>query len=99
MKRNNIKSLIRNKILNRTLINRIITIEQHSDPNLIGISGTIRNESKNMLLLELAETRAISVAKSTGVFKFKIEEIDICIDGVHLIGDQKSRAKKKFRNW
>jgi ribonuclease P protein subunit POP4 len=95
----NKKSQIRNKILNRSLIDLMTTIDQHSDPNLIGLSGRISEESKNMLILETTENKLLSVTKSLGVFKFNLEDMEIKIKGEQLVGNQKSRAKKKFRNW
>lgn len=95
----NKKSQIRNKILNRSLVDLMTTIYQHSDPNLIGLSGRISEESKNMLILETTENKLLSVTKSLGVFKFNLEDMEIKIKGEQLVGNQKSRAKKKFRNW
>lgn len=95
----NKKSQIRNKILNRSLVDLMTTIYQHSDPNLIGLSGRISEESKNMLILETTENKLLSVTKSLGVFKFNLEDMEIKIEGEQLVGNQKSRAKKKFRNW
>ncbi len=99
MRHLNIKSQIRNKILNRSLVDLTTTIDVHSDPKLVGLTGRISEESKNMLILETTENKLLSVTKSLGVFKFNLEDIEIKIKGEQLIGNQKSRAKKKFRNW
>ena len=99
MKHINKKSLIINKILNQSLVDSEITIELHSDLKLIGLSGRISSESKNMLVLKISENKSISVAKSPGVFKFNLENMGIRIKGEQLVGNKKSRSKKKFRNW
>ena len=99
MNRNNKKSIIKNKILNQSLIDFSVSIDQHSDSGLVGISGKICSESKNLLVLEITADKLISVAKSTGIFLFNIDDLEISINGDLLVGNQKSRAKKKYRNW
>lgn len=99
MKRNNYKSTIRNQILNQTLIGLVTCIDQHSDPSLVGKTGKIYKESRNILVLEVTENKFISVPKSNGIFKFYIEDIEVSINGLQLVGNQKSRSKKKFRTW
>lgn len=99
MRHINKKAQIRNKILNRSLVDLMITIDLHSDPSLVGLSGRISEESKNMLILVTTENKSLSVTKSHGIFKFNLEDMEIKIKGEQLVGNQKSRAKKKFRNW
>jgi len=88
-----------NSILANPLDNLIISVVEHPNQSLNSLKGKIVNETKNMILLTTDSNRVISIPKRGGKFIISIKNIKISVSGDLLIGNAKSRSKKKFRKW
>ena len=58
------------KIINLPWISRNLTVTESSDPSLIGISGTVLNETKRTILIS---TKSGEVALAKDVITFTID--------------------------
>ena len=63
-----------------------------SNPEIIGIEGTVTDESKNMITIENDKTRMIP--KRNAIFQFELEE-SVTVDGKHLIGRPEDRVNSR----
>ncbi len=97
MKKRQLSLLIR-EILNNPLNNRVITIVNHSDPGLIGLSGVVLKESKNIIFIK-TNHKTLMVEKKSGEFLFKINKLNIKIHGSLLVNLPKYRKKRKLNRW
>ena len=100
MKRNNI-SLIRS-LMENCLSGHSIIILDHTDVSLIGKSGTILSESKQMLTIQEASKEigiTTMIPKKDGLFSFLHGDLKLTIKGSLLLGDAKQRKKKKLKRW
>lgn len=86
------------EILGNSLQDRYCSIVEHTDPNLIGKSGIIIEETNNMIHLQL-ETKVMWIAKAGGTFKFDLEELSVTIAGRLLLGPLKKRQKRRLKAW
>ncbi len=64
-------------------------IVRASNPEIIGVEGTVVDESKNMIVIENSKKRMIP--KKDAFFEFKLEE-NIIIDGRRLLGRPEDRV-------
>jgi ribonuclease P protein subunit POP4 len=77
------------------LIGLKIKILQYTDPSLIGVEGTVVDETLKTLVIELNDHRRIRVFKANGVFEFTLPNREkVIIKGVDIIGRPWDRLKK-----
>ncbi|OLS28551.1 MAG: hypothetical protein HeimC2_06080 [Candidatus Heimdallarchaeota archaeon LC_2] len=86
-------------ILVNPLDNLIIFIEDHHNKSMKSVKGKIINETKYMIHLMTDTHNLISIPKKGGKFIILSENIKIIITGDLLLGNAKSRSKKKYRKW
>ena len=78
-------------------INLKVNITQSTDPNLIGLSGRVIDETKNTFRIERSsDGKRIIVQKSKNVFEFSVEDQQIAINGDDLTVRPQDRIKKLF---
>lgn len=92
------KKQIQNNFLSTELVDIPIKVIEHPDPTVIGIKGTIIEESKNMLKIE-SDDRVIQISKSHAKFGFVFNGQKLVVSGDLLIGLAKQRSKRKHKNW
>jgi len=72
-------------------------IHMSSNPENIGISGRVVDETRNTLSL-LSESRRRMIPKQSNLFHFKFpDETIVEIDGAILVGRPEDRLKKSIR--
>jgi ribonuclease P protein subunit POP4 len=87
--------ITKRNILRHELIGLEARVVNSSDPNLIGISGTIIDETRNMLVIEQME-RPKMVPKANSIFRITLpsgEEVEI--EGAKLVARPEDRVKKR----
>ncbi|MHA2503183.1 MAG: ribonuclease P protein subunit [Candidatus Kariarchaeaceae archaeon] len=85
-------------ILQNDISGHQVTVSDHSDPNLIGITGVILSETRNMVEMNI-EGKSCMISKVNGSFTFSSGERLVTISGKLLIGTHAKRGKKKLRGW
>jgi ribonuclease P protein subunit POP4 len=75
------------------LIGQRVRITDCSDPNWIGKSGQIIDETKNTFLIEI-EKQYRKIVKKTARFEFKIHGNKIIIEGSRIAFRPEDRIKK-----
>ena len=63
-----------------------------SNPEIIGIEGTVTDETKNMITIE--SDKRVMVPKKDAIFQFELEE-SVTVDGKHLIGRPEDRVNSR----
>lgn len=98
-------------IVRHELIGLKTKVAASTDPSLEGVSGTVVDESYNMLVMECrplpkrkakeaAKKRTKSVSKRDSVFIFALpNRVKVKIEGRLLVGRPEDRIKKKFERW
>jgi len=91
-------------IVRHELIGLRVKVVDSTDPMLRGLSGTVVDESYNMLVIETkkagkpaAEKR---LSKRDSVFIFALpNRVKVKVEGRLLVGRPEDRIKKKFDRW
>ncbi len=86
-------------LVRHELIGLKVRIVQSSNPKSAGISGRVIDETRNMLVIEKADGKEVSVQKETSVFSFELGQARVRIDGRVLVGRPEDRIKKKLKTW
>lgn len=86
-------------LVRHELIGLKIRIFSDSDKKLIGLSGKVIDETRNMLVIETTAGKEISVAKETGIFSFCVDSVWVKVDGRIIVGRPEDRIKRKLRTW
>ncbi|MCS7131605.1 MAG: ribonuclease P protein component 1 [Hadesarchaea archaeon] len=87
--------ITKRNVLRHELIGLEARVVNSSDPNLIGISGTIIDETRNMLVIEQME-RPKMVPKANSIFRITLpdgEEVEV--EGTKLVARPEERVKKR----
>jgi len=72
-------------------------ITKSSNPNHVGIEGTIVNETRNTFVI-LQDNKRKTIAKSQAVFHFTLPDSTIVeINGKIMVGRPEERLKKRIR--
>ncbi|MHA1754781.1 MAG: ribonuclease P protein component 1 [Candidatus Odinarchaeia archaeon] len=85
--------------LNLYLINLIgkkIKIINSSDPSLIGLTGIIKDETRNMLMINV-ENRMVKIPKKIVQLKIEINGEKMEVNGIRILGRPDERLKKIIR--
>ncbi|MCD6371447.1 MAG: ribonuclease P protein component 1 [Candidatus Aenigmarchaeota archaeon] len=87
-------------LVKHELIGLKVKIKKSTDPTLVGIKGTVVDESYNMLTIEIRNGKEIKVSKKNCVFVFTLpSKIKVQVDGSLLVGRPEDRIKKKIPRW
>jgi ribonuclease P protein subunit POP4 len=86
-------------LVRHELIGLKLRIVSSSNKTLAGLSGKVIDETRNMLVIEKADGKEISVQKETAVFSFEVGSVWVKVDGKALVGRPEDRIKKKFKKW
>ncbi len=76
------------------LIGLEVEVLEHSDRGLVGLSGRVLWETKNMLVVE-SSGREVRVPKSFGKFSFKLpgRGVSVLVDGLEIAKAPEDRVK------
>jgi ribonuclease P protein subunit POP4 len=86
-------------ILRHELIGLNVKIVHSSNRFILGRSGLIVNESRNMLTLS-RKGRKVLIPKSVATFRFTLADGRLVeVDGNRLVGRPENRLKTKVRRW
>jgi len=80
------------------LIGLEVTVKDHTDPTMRGLSGRIVDETRNTLVIESVDGRERIVPKHGGVFVFKLgarERVELA--GTSIEGRPEDRLKRYGR--
>jgi RNase P/RNase MRP subunit p29 len=87
--------ITRKNLLYSTFIGLRVEIVNSSQRNLIGMKGTIADETKNLIVVENAEGREIKVQKASSTFRFTTEDgATVDIEGSCMAFRPHERPKK-----
>jgi ribonuclease P protein subunit POP4 len=86
-------SMNEKKLARDELIGLKVKIKECKDPNWVGKSGLILNETKNTFLIEV-DNQKKTIAKNIAIYEFEIEEKKIIIDGSKITYRPEDRIKK-----
>ena len=86
-------------LVRHELIGLRVRIVANANKSLVGVSGRIVDETRNMLVIEKADGEEVSVPKETGIFSLEVGRAWVKVDGRVLVGRPEDRIKKKFRKW
>ncbi|MGV8085532.1 MAG: ribonuclease P protein component 1 [Candidatus Bilamarchaeum sp.] len=81
-------------LLFSTFIGLKVSIENSSDRKLIGITGIIVDETKNMVVIRNAGGSEVAIPKVSSYFKFYLDDGEITIKGADITYRPHERAKK-----
>ncbi len=87
--------ITKQNLMRHELIGLKARVENSSDPTLLGICGTIIDETRNMLVIEQAEGTKV-VPKGSSKFMFTLpggEEVEI--EGAKLVRRPEERVKQR----
>ena len=86
-------------LVRHELIGLRVRIISSSNKTLAGLGGKVIDETRNMLIIEKADGKEVSVQKETGVFSFEVGQAWVRVDGRVLVGRPEDRIKKKLKTW
>ena len=82
-------------IIFHELIGLRVEVVSHSDPSLIGIKGTIVDETRNTLIIKTPRGERKRILKLYGVFKLYLDDgVEVVIDGSSILGRPEERLKR-----
>jgi len=87
--------ITKQNLMRHELIGLKARVENSSDPTLLGIHGTIIDETRDMLVIEQAEGTK-TVLKGSSKFMFTLpggEEVEV--EGVKLVGRTEERVRRR----
>jgi ribonuclease P protein subunit POP4 len=71
-----------------------------SNPQLVGITGKVIDESRNTLILETSEGREVTIVKDQCTLSFRLPDgQSVRVDGKLLVARPEDRIKKKLPKW
>lgn len=86
----------RRNLLRHELIGLEARVMNSSDPTLLGTSGKIVDETRNMLMVEQGE-KVRKISKSNSTFLITLPEGDkVTVDGKKLVGRPEERVRRKW---
>lgn len=81
-------------LLFSTFIGLKVSIDNSSDRKLIGISGIIVDETKNLITIRKEDGSEISIPKVSSYFRFYLSDGELVIKGADIAYRPHERAKK-----
>ena len=83
-------------ILRHELIGLEASVVNSSDPNLIGVSGRIIDETRGTLVIKGKNEKTYIIPKDTSIFKIiSTDGEGVEVDGIKLVARPEDRIKKK----
>jgi ribonuclease P protein subunit POP4 len=83
-------------ILQRELIGLEALVVNSSDPNLIGVSGRIIDETRGTLVIKGKKEKTYIIPKDTSIFKIiSADGKEVEVDGIKLVARPEDRIKKR----
>ncbi|WP_423792862.1 ribonuclease P protein component 1 [Methanocaldococcus indicus] len=84
-------------ILRHELIGLDVEIVDSTNKCLVGIKGTVVDETRNMLIIEKENGKIVKVPKDVCIFLFNLKKCKVKVIGKLLVGRPEERLKKKFK--
>jgi len=82
-------------LLQHELIGLRITVVESSNSNLLGLEGTVVDETRNMLVIEDKRKNLKKIPKVRNRFIFRLERgVDVSVNGKQIISRPEDRIKK-----
>lgn len=76
-----------------------VTIKENSDPRVIDVAGSVRNETRNTLTIE-NQGRKLRVPKAHSLFVVKLPSgEETMVDGAHMMYRPEDRVKRGLTGW
>jgi|MudIll2142460700_1097286.scaffolds.fasta_scaffold18256_4 ribonuclease P protein subunit POP4 len=86
-------------ILRHELIGLQMKISASSDPTLVGMKGTVIDETKKMLFVHDGD-RSRMFTKGISTFRFRLPDGKlVLVDGKYIVGSPENRLKMRARSW
>jgi ribonuclease P protein subunit POP4 len=86
-------------LLKHELIGLHVKVSDSSDPKLVGMKGTIVDETKNMLHVHDGK-RLMMFSKKVSTFQLRLPDGQtVLVDGRHIVAQPQDRLKIKTRSW
>lgn len=83
-------------ILRHELIGLEVSVINSSDPNLVGVSGRIIDETKGTLVIKGKNEKTYIIPKDTSIFKIiSADGVEAEVDGIKLVARPEERIKRK----
>lgn len=87
-------------LVRHELIGLKVKIFKSTDPTQKGISGTVIDETYNILRIETKDSNEKTVVKGNCIFVFTLpDKTKVQVDGKLLVSRPEDRIKKKFSKW
>ena len=83
-------------LLEKGVIGRKVTIIGSKNPDAIGASGIAVDETRNMITIETGKGHK-RFDKVQHTFLVSLEETEVTLEGIHLVGRPEERIKKWLR--
>ena len=80
-------------LLYSTFIGLIVEIVNSTQRNLVGLKGTIVDESKNLIVIEVKD-KEVKIPKISSVFRFYVDDGTVDVDGRKITFRHYERPKK-----
>jgi ribonuclease P protein subunit POP4 len=83
-------------LLQHELIGLQITVDESTNGTLVGLRGTVVNETRNMLVIETAQRVEKSVSKASNWFIVTLDDgVRVRVKGDRLVARPEDRIKKR----
>lgn len=82
------------EIVRYELIGLKVEVTESKNKSLIGIKGTIIDETKNMIIIELEDKTIKKIIKDQVTIKLKLKNHTVQVNGQLLVGRPEERIKK-----
>ncbi|MEM4166031.1 MAG: ribonuclease P protein subunit [Candidatus Bilamarchaeaceae archaeon] len=89
--------ITKKNILHSTFIGLKVEIVKSSQKHLVGLKGTVVDETKNMLVIE-SEKKERKIQKNSCVFRFFVDDGYVDVDGEKITFRHFERPKKVKKN-
>ncbi|GCC11027.1 MAG TPA: ribonuclease P protein subunit [Euryarchaeota archaeon] len=82
-----------NNIVKHELIGLTCTVVESGNPTIIGLTGTVVYETRNMLHIDV-EGQLKKIPKEHSIFLFKIEDDEVKVEGRKILARPEDRIKR-----
>jgi ribonuclease P protein subunit POP4 len=87
-------------LVRHELIGLEAMVRLSGNPQLVGITGRVIDESRNTLILETSEGREVTIVKDQCTLSFRLPSGEsVRVDGRLLVARPEDRIKKKLPKW
>ena len=85
------------ELLLSTFIGLKVEVVNSSDSYLIGVSGRVVDETKNLLLIEKEDGKVVKIPKVSSVFRFYLNDGEVEVKGSEICFRHFERPKKVMK--